>query len=265
MKTLAAVVVWTCAVACATWAAEPAADHDGDWPQWRGPHANGVAPHADPPVEWSESKNVKWKVAIPGKGHASPIVWGDRVFILTAVETDKPGKPRQSEPEPTTGRRGPPTTPAAHVLRFALLAIDRADGKTVWQRTLREELPHEGIHTTGSWASNSPVTDGEHVYAYFGSHGLYCLDMEGNLEWEKDLGDMRIRHGHGEGSSPALHGDTLIVNWDHQGGSFVVALDKRTGKERWKAARDEITSWSTPLVVEHAGKGQNVDVGSSVA
>ena len=258
MKTLAGVLACICIVCCAAGAAEPAADHDGDWPQWRGPHANGVAPGADPPVEWGEGKNIKWKVEIPGQGHASPIVLGDRVFILTAIETDKPGKPRQPEGEQTTGRRGPPTTLPSKVLRFALLAIDRADGKTLWQRTLREELPHEGIHTTGSWAPNSPVTDGEHVYAYFGSRGLYCLDMEGNLEWEKDLGDMSTRRGFGEGSSPVLHEDRLIINWDHEGASFLIALDKKTGKTLWKVDRDEPTSWSTPLVVESGGSPQVV-------
>lgn len=258
MKRLAGFLVGTCLVACATWAAEPAADHDEGWPQWRGPRATGVAPRAAPPVEWSESKNIRWKVEIPGKGHASPIVWGDRVFVQTAIEIDAPGQPRPSGQEPTTGRRGPPTTKPARRLRFVLLAIDRADGKTLWQRTLREELPHEGIHTTGSWASNSPVTDGEHVYAYFGSRGLYRLDMQGNLEWETDLGDMRTRRGFGEGSSPVLHGDRLIVNWDHEGASFLVALDKQTGKKLWRVDRDEPTSWSTPLVVENGGSPQVV-------
>jgi outer membrane protein assembly factor BamB len=258
MKTLVGILAWTCVVSCATWAAEPAAGHDEDWPQWRGLHANGVAPHADPPVEWSESKNVKWKVEIPGKGHASPIVWGDRVFILTAIETDKPGKSQQSEGGQTAGRRGPPTTNPSHVLRFTVLAIDRADGKTLWQRALREELPHEGIHTTGSWASNSPITDGEHVYAYFGSRGLYCLDMQGNLEWKKDLGDMSTRRGFGEGSSPVIQGDRLVINWDHEGQSFLIALDKKTGEELWRVNRDEPTSWSTPLVVESGGSTQVV-------
>ena len=100
------------------------------------------------------------------------------------------------------------------------------------------------------------MTDGEHLIVFFGSRGLYCLDMDGELQWETDLGDMESLHAHGEGSSPALHRDTLIVNWDHEGQSFVVAFDKRTGEQRWKVARDEVSSWSTPLVVEHGGKAQ---------
>ncbi|MFC1719194.1 PQQ-binding-like beta-propeller repeat protein, partial [Candidatus Poribacteria bacterium] len=130
------------------------------------------------------------------------------------------------------------------------------DGSILWQKTVREELPHEGTHAEGSWASGSPVTDGEHVYAFFGSRGLYCFDMQGNLIWEKDLGDMKIKMSFGEGSSPVLHGDILVVNWDHEGQSFIVALDKKTGEELWKVDRDEKTSWATPLVVEHNGRSQ---------
>jgi outer membrane protein assembly factor BamB len=117
-------------------------------------------------------------------------------------------------------------------------------------------MPHEGTHPTGTWASNSAVTDGVHVIAFFGSRGLYCYDMDGNLQWQKDLGDMTIRLGFGEGSSPALHDDKLIVNWDHEGQSFIVALDKATGEEIWKRERDEITSWTTPIIVEHNGRHQ---------
>ena len=229
------------------------------WPQWRGPHATGVAPFGDPPVEWSEDRNVKWKVAIPGKGSSSPIVWGDRVFVTTAVSTGKKAVPPKKGSQTARGRRfhmrGIEPT---EVQKFAIFAIDRKSGKVLWQRTLREELPHEGTHPTGTWASNSPVTDGEHVYAYFGSRGLYCLDWEGNLIWEKDLGDMTIKLGFGEGSSPFLYGDKIVLTWDHEGPSFTIALDKKTGKELWRASREEETSWTTPVVVQHGGKPQVV-------
>ena len=232
------------------------------WPQWRGPHATGVAPFADPPVEWSEDRNVKWKVAIPGKGSSSPIVWGNRVFLTTAIPTGKKAKPASKEPPSSQGDRRHrfrmPGIEPTEVQRFAILAIDRQSGKVLWQRTLREELPHDGTHPTGTWASNSPVTDGERVYAYFGSRGLYCLDWEGNPIWEKDLGDMTIKLGFGEGSSPFLYGDKIVLTWDHEGPSFTIALDKKTGKELWSASREEITSWATPVVVEHAGKAQVV-------
>ncbi|MFQ5640205.1 MAG: PQQ-binding-like beta-propeller repeat protein [bacterium] len=240
-------------------------DFEKNWPQWRGPHANGVAPYGNPPVEWSESQNIKWKIEIPGKGHATPIVWGDLVFVLTAIETDKvvekPVAQQEQSQQNRPGRRRRRGgwmrgIQPKQVLKFTILAINRQDGKIVWQRTSREELPHEGTHNTGSWASNSGLTDGKHAFAFFGSRGLYCYDMQGNLQWQKDLGDMQIKLGFGEGSSPALYGDKIVINWDHENQSFITALDKNTGKEFWKVDRDEGTSWSTPIVVEHDGKQQ---------
>ena len=138
--------------------------------------------------------------------------------------------------------------------------LDRKTGKTVWERVAREQEPHEASHTdNGTWASGSPITDGERVYAYFESFGLYAYDMNGKLLWEKDLGDKKMRNEFGEGSTPALHGNTLVVVWDHLGGeSFVVALDKRDGKELWRAPRKEIDTWATPLVLEVNGRAQAI-------
>jgi len=266
------------AVAVCFSAAAEEIDPQKQWPAWRGPLATGVAPHGDPPIEWSETKNVRWKTKLPAPGHASPIVWGDRVYVLAAVRTDKEGgspagaaKPaaalpamgavlpavltaEQETPPPVppapAPQGGPPRPPApTHVHRFVVLALDRATGKTLWETTVREEVPHEAGHVTASLASASPVTDGERVYAFFGSRGLHCLDRAGKVIWSKDLGRMRTRNEFGEGASPALYGDTLVVNWDHEGDSFILALDKRTGEERWRVAREEPTSWSTPLVV----------------
>jgi outer membrane protein assembly factor BamB len=239
-----------CCVA-ATWlgAADTPSEPSRFWPQWRGPDATGVAPHGDPPVEWSESKNLRWKLPIPGAGSSSPIVWGDRVFVSTSVDTKKPGAPLGS----SRAQKKPET-----VHRFALLAIGRRDGRVLWDQTLREAQPHGGTHKDGNWATGSPMTDGQHVYAYFGSDGLYCLDMEGRLQWQKDLGDMTTKRAFGEGSSPVLSGDTIVVNWDHEGDSFVVALNKNTGDEIWRVERDEVTSWATPLVVTHDGRPQVV-------
>ena len=220
------------------------------WPQWRGPLGTGVAPHANPPVEWSERENIRWKIALPGKGHSTPIVWGDRIFVTTAVAFGGALKPKYS---------GAPSAhdelPITHRYKFIVMAISHRDGKVLWERTVREDLPHAGGHYTASLASNSPVTDGEHLFAYFGSYGLYCLDLDGELLWETDLGTMHTLHGHGEGSSPALYGDTLIINWDHEGQSYLVAFDKRTGKERWKVSRDGVSSWTTPIIVAHRSTG----------
>ncbi len=231
----------------------PQAVADDPWPQWRGPRASGVAPQGDPPVVWGEGQNVRFKLEIPGRGHSTPVIWGDRIFLTTAVPRGEAAAAAAPDADGAHDNQAP-----LFSLDFVVLAVDRSKGTVLWRRTVRSERPHEGTHVTGSWASASPVTDGERVFAHFGSRGLYALDVQGELLWQKDLGDMQIFHGHGEGSSPALHGDTLVVNWDHQGGSFVVALDKRTGKERWRTARDEITSWSTPLIVEHGGKPQVV-------
>jgi len=150
------------------------------------------------------------------------------------------------------------TVQPTEIHKFILLAIDRRTGKTVWQQTLCEELPHERLHRDASQASNSPITDGKHIFAYFGSRGLYCLDMQGKVIWEKRLGKMVTRNSFGEGSSPALHDDTIVLTWDHEGQSFIVALDKNTGEQRWKVDRDEPSSWATPIVVVAGGKPQVV-------
>jgi outer membrane protein assembly factor BamB len=243
---------------------------ESNWPQWRGPLGTGVAPNADPPVAWSETKNVRWKVKIPGTGSATPIVWEHQVFVQTAIPTGKKREaaaPGNASPpvaaantnRPAGGRGGGMPLPPkpTEVYQFAVLGLDRQTGQVLWQQTAREEIPHEGFRANeGSFASSSGVTDGQHLYAFFGSRGLYCYDLKGKLEWSQDLGKMRIILAFGEGSSPALYGDMLIVNWDNEEGSFIIALDKNTGKTLWKQSREERTSWATPLVVEVEGKPQ---------
>jgi outer membrane protein assembly factor BamB len=210
------------------------------WPEWRGPQRTGVSASAQPPTEWSETKNVRWKIELPGRGSASPIVWGDRLYVLTAVPADR-----------AAGAKG--------LHRFVVMAINRADGKVAWQHTAREELPHEGTHQEfGTLASPSALTDGEHLIASFESRGLYAYDLAGKPIWQKDLGDKRMRNEFGEGSTPAIYKDKLFVVWDHQGESFIAALNKRTGAEIWRTKRDEIDSWATPLVVETGGRAQVV-------
>ena len=235
-----------------------------NWPQWRGPYCNGSSEWGSPPVEWSEDQNVAWKVAIPGQGSSSPIIWGDKVYLTTAVSKDEMEKVHpQSEQRPLSlgsqlGRQlfRKHKNPLNVFQNFVVLAIDRGTGKLLWENTVKKIKPHEGHHQTGSYAASSAVTDGENVYAFFGSRGIYCLDENGTLKWGKDLGRMSIKFNFGEGASPALYGETLILPWDHEGQSFIVALDKKTGKELWRVDRDEDTSWSTPLVVEHDGGTQ---------
>ncbi len=234
-------------------AVEPGLDPQHQWGTWRGPLATGVAPHADPPVTWSEAEGVRWRAPVPGSGHGTPVVWGDRIFLTTAIPY---------------GDRVPPTGEHAHgehdnaevthAMEFVVLAIERTTGELLWQKTVHRELPREAGHRSGSMASASPATDGVHLVTFFGSHGLFVLDLDGTVLWNEDLGQMATKHAHGEGASPTLHGDTVVVNWDHEGESFVVAYDKWSGEERWRRARAEKTSWSTPIVVEHGGVGQVV-------
>jgi outer membrane protein assembly factor BamB len=231
---------------------------EDNWPMWRGPLGTGAAPYADPPVEWSEETNVRWKTALPGLGHSSPVVWGDRIFLTTAIPVGTALPPRHSR---APGAHD--NLPVTHKQQFIVLAVNRSDGSIAWQQPVHEELPHEGWHQTASAASISPVTDGRHVIASFGSYGVYCLDVAGNEVWRKQLGKLQIKHGHGESSTPALHGDTVIVNWDQEKGSFIVALDKETGDEKWRKPRDEETSWSSPIVIEHEGRPQVVVSGTN--
>jgi len=228
-----------------------AADFTTNWPEWRGLYNTGSVNGGNTPVEFSETKNVKWKIEIPGKGHATPIVWGDQIIVQTAVATDKKG-------DKAAGGQGnqmsPNKTDLVH--QFTVISIDKNSGKTNWNTVVKEEAPVESTHELGSWASNSPLTDGENIYAFFGSRGLYCLDMKGNVKWSRNFGQMEILMNFGEGSSPAIYKDKIFLQWDDQKKSIMYAIDKKTGKDVWSVPREEITSWATPLVVEVNGKGQ---------
>ena len=213
--------------------------HAENWPHWRGDNGNGVSLTAQPPTEWGETKNVKWKVAIPGRGSGSPAIWGDQVFVVSAV-----GNANRE---------------------FKLFCYDRKTGALRWEKAAVTATPHEGTHSTNGYASASPCTDGEHVYAHFGSRGLHCFTMDGELKWSRDLGKMETRNSFGEGSSPTLTGDKIIVPLDHEGQSALYALDKKTGETLWKINRDEPTCWATPLIVESGGKKQVIMNGENHA
>ena len=342
-----------------------------NWPTWRGPAANGVAPGGNPPTEFSESKNVQWKSKVPGSGSSTPVIWGDQVFVITAEKTGKKvaaaggesrergqGAERRQRPDgerpegrgrgeqrsrggdrprpdgdqgPRGGERPRPDrersqrggqsgfggdsfnreefikrfdkngdgelndaerdamrdelrqqfgggrggersprsgrssrgrggfgggSKPTEEYRYVLMSIDRNTGKENWRRVAATQVPHEGHHRDHGYASGSPVTDGEHIIVSFGSRGLYCYDMKGKLQWKKDFGDMRMRNSFGEGTSPALHGDTVVLLWDHEGDSALYALDKKTGKLKWKTDRNEASGWCTPVVTIHDGVTQ---------
>lgn len=307
-KLLFGLSTFFCLLTLSAWSDGLPEGRESNWHQFRGPDSTGVAPQGNPPTTWDEQTNIKWKVEIPGKGLASPIVWGDKVFILTAIKTDREGTPADASAETSRrtqarlvaqveenaaqppsenappagerrnregrgrgGRRGGGGfgfgrgVPPANIHEFVVMCLDRNTGETLWQQTACEVVPHEGHHGTASFASASPVTDGKNLYASFGSRGIYSYDLDGNIRWKKDLGQMTIRNGFGEGASPSLYGDTLIVNWDHEGDSFIVALDANTGEEKWRKSRDEGTTWTTPLIVEHSGRTQVIVNGSNRA
>lgn len=229
------------------------AQSSASWPQWRGPLGNGISSDGNPPIRWSEGENVRFKVPIDGEGLASPIVWGERIFVLSALALDE-SAPGETAGQATTSLE-PSTSAQFQRHRFLVTAYDRRDGSVDWQRVANERVPHQGHHRTSAWANGSPITDGERVYAHFGSSGTYAYTLDGELVWKVDLGDMATRLDYGEGSSPALHGDTLVITWDHEQASFVVALDKRTGEELWRKERPgELTNWSTPAIHEHEGR-----------
>ncbi len=214
------------------------------WPSWRGPNSNGIAAKSNPAVSWSETKNIKWKVPVPGKGFSTPIVWDKYVFVTTAVA--KEGAP-QSDMMPYL---------------FKVIVYNRADGKLLWEKTVTEEEVPDKIHATASHISNSSVTDGKFLYAYFGSRGLYCLDFSGNIIWKRDFGQMQKRMNFGEGSSPALYGNKLVIQWDHEGQSEIFCVDKTTGKDVWNRQRDEQSSWATPFILNYDGKVQVITAAS---
>lgn len=212
-----------------------------NWGHWRGHNGSGSA-KGNPPVEFSDSKNVRWSVEVPGVGSGSPVVWGNQVFITSSVPAASAGK-----------------------FRFVVICFDRKTGKQMWQQTATEAVPHQETHNTNTHASASPCTDGEHVYAHFGSRGLFCYSMSGESKWNRDFGKMQTRNSFGEGSSPTIADDKLLVPWDHEGPSALYALNKRTGEILWQAKREEPTCWATPLVVDNAGQKQVVMNGQNFA
>jgi len=234
--------------------AQPGPERYENWHQWRGPDANGSAPKAEPPIAWDAKTNIKWKAELPGRGSATPIVWGDQVFVLAAIKTDRTvDSNKLPKADPRFKRK---TTAPTNVYQFVVLSFDRNTGNLRWKQTATEQVPHEGHHETHSFAGGSPTTDGKFLYFSFGSRGTYCYDLAGNLKWKRDIGRMNTRLGWGEAVTPVVHGDSLVLNWDQEADSAVICLNAKTGETRWKKERDEPTSWNTPLVVEHEGQVQ---------
>lgn len=233
-----------------------------NWHQWRGPEANGVSRTATPPMTWSESENIRWKVPIDGRGVSSPVVWGNKIFLLSSVNTGEVDaslpKP-EDQPERVFGIKHPNTK-----YSFVVLCLDRKTGKEIWRRAATDLVPHEGHHKDNSFASASPFTDGKRLYCWFGSAGLYCFDLDGNKLWSKDLGRAKVGASLGEGCSPVAHDNKVIILRDHKGQSTIEALDATSGEPLWKKERDEPNGWSTPLIVPYQGETQVITCGDNL-
>lgn len=224
-----------------------------EWPQFRGPAHNSVVAQGEIPTVWNADQNIRWKVSIPGRGWSSPIVWGDKIFVTSAVlksgdasDAPRPGRNRD--------RKGTPSD----VFSWDITCLDRASGKVLWNRTAVEGHPRITTHASNTYASETPVTDGERLYVYFGMMGLFCYDLEGTLLWKKDLGAFPMQGDWGTSSSPVLHAGLLFQVVDNENASFVVALDAKTGDERWRLPRDEPSSWSTPLIWQNSQRTELV-------
>jgi outer membrane protein assembly factor BamB len=248
------VLILCFSIAAVGHAAEFDKDKLDNWHHWRGPLATGEAPGGDPPINWDEKTNVFWKAELKGKGSATPIVWADRVFVVTAEPT---GRKVEPDKRPKVDPRFKTMTDAPdEFYRFIVMCFDRATGAKKWEKVVTEQVPHEGHHDTHSYAAGSPTTDGKFLYVSFGSFGLFCYDFDGNLQWQRELGRMNTRLGWGEAVTPVIHGNSLLLNWDQEDASRLICLDANNGKTTWETPRDEKTSWNTPLVIEHKGVTQ---------
>lgn len=232
-----------------------------NWHQWRGPENNGVSRTADPPVEWSEEKNVAWKIEIGGHGTSSPIVWGNKVFVTTAVNTEKvdPSLPKpEDQPERVFGIKHPNTS-----YQMTVLCIDKRTGKELWRDVAKTLVPHEGHHRDASFASASPFCDDKRIYCWFGSGGLFAYSHDGKKLWERDLGRAKMGASLGEGGSPVVHDGKIIIVRDHAGQSTIEVLDTDSGKPIWKKDRDERNAWATPAITKYQGVTQVITCASN--
>lgn len=227
------------------------------WPQFRGEGARGVAASENLPDHWSATENVAWKRDIPGRGWSSPIVWGDRIFLTTVVSSEKPEEPKKGL---YFGGDRPKPADALH--QWKVLCLDLKTGEVLWERQVHEGKPETPIHLKSSYASETPVTDGERVYCYFGNLGVFCFDLEGKEVWKKPIKPQAMRNGWGTAASPVLHGGRLYLVNDNNEDSYLLALDAQTGEEVWRTPRDEKSNWATPFIWQNALRTEIVTPGT---
>ena len=217
-----------------------------NWPQFRGEQSLGIGTNPNLPTIWSASQNVAWKTTVPGFGWSSPVVWGDKIFVTSVV--------RDGEVEPPKkglyygGERRTPSTNTQH---WMVYGFDWPTGKKLWEKEVHAGSPSTSVHLKNTYASETPVTDGERVYAYFGNLGIFCLDLDGKEVWSQKLGQFQTRAGWGTAASPVLHQDRIFIVNDNDEKSFLAAFNKKTGEQLWRVERDEKSNWATPFVWEN--------------
>jgi outer membrane protein assembly factor BamB len=228
-----------------------------NWPQFRGPGALGVADNPNLPDRWSTNENVAWKIEVPGRGWASPIVWGDRVFVTTVVSEGEMEDPKKGL---YFGGERQEIPAATH--RWLVLGYDLKSGRELWRQEAHHGPPVNRLHVKNTYASETPVTDGERVYAYFGNVGLFCYDLDGKKLWQTNWPPVKVRNGWGSAGSPVLHDGRVFVVNDNEEKAFAVALDGKTGRELWRADRDEKSNWATPYVWQNEQRTELVTCGT---
>ncbi|HTI49678.1 MAG TPA: PQQ-binding-like beta-propeller repeat protein [Planctomycetaceae bacterium] len=249
---------WQLVIAAALWVLIPDLATAGDnWPKFRGPDGTGVAENPRLPDRWSATENIAWKTDIPGRGWSCPVVWGDRVFLTTAVNTG--ATPDAKKGLYFGGEQSKPPETEHH---WKVYCLNLKTGSVEWEQTAHKGVPATTLHIKNTYATETPVTDGERIYFLFGNVGVFCYDLGGKLIWSKPIEPRRMQAGWGTAASPALHGDRLFLVNDNQEQSYLQALDTRTGDEIWRVERDEKSNWATPFVWQNDQRTELVTPGT---
>jgi outer membrane protein assembly factor BamB len=227
------------------------------WPQFRGPGAAGVGTNTGLPDRWSATDNVAWKTDLPGRSWSSPIVWGDRVFLTAVVNAGQ-----SEEPKKGLYFGGDRAEPPQSEHDWKVLCLDLATGTLIWEKTVHRAAPQTPIHLKSSYGAETPVTDGDRVYAVFGGVGIFALTLDGREAWSRALEPRRMRHGWGTAASPVLHGGRLFIVNDNEEQAELFALDAATGRELWRVDRDEKSNWATPFIWENESRTELITAGS---